>query len=110
MKMRFFTENGEVKHEYEYIPTPLGTEEESAQVKSFADDTAKYYICNDCQLGEYEYEILGADEFSLRRKKKRTFNRFSFYIAKQNEREVRRFAKTEKPEARLGLSALARIR
>ena len=36
--------------------------------KNFADDTAKYYICNDCQLGEYEYEILGVDEFLLSRK------------------------------------------
>lgn len=68
MKMRFFTEDSEVRCEYEYIPTPLGTEEESAQVKNFADDTAKYYICNDCQLGEYEYEILGVNEFSLSRK------------------------------------------
>ena len=68
MKIRFFMKNGEVKHEYEYIPTTLGTEEESAQVKNFADDTAKYYICNDCQLGEYEYEILGVNEFLLSRK------------------------------------------
>lgn len=68
MKIRFFMKNGEVKHEYEYIPTTLGAEEEIAQVKNFADDTAKYYICNDCQLGEYEYEILGVNEFSLRRK------------------------------------------
>lgn len=38
-------------------------------------------------------------------------NTVSFYIPKtKRTREVRRFAKTEKPEARLGLSALARIR
>ena len=68
MKINFFRENGEVKHEYDYIPTPLGTEEEKAQVKSFADDIAKYYICNDKQLGKYEYEILGVDEVLLKRK------------------------------------------
>lgn len=40
-----------------------------------------------------------------------TVNPVSFYISKtKRTREVRRFAKTEKPEARLGLSALARIR
>ena len=40
-----------------------------------------------------------------------TVDTVSFYIPKtKRTREVRRFAKTEKPEARLGLSALARIR
>ena len=68
MKMRFFTENGEVKYEYEYIPTLLGAEEEKVLVESFATDVARYYICSDNQLGEYEYEILGVNEFSLRRK------------------------------------------
>ena len=68
MRIRFFTENGEVKYEYEYIPTPLGAEDERVQVENFVADTAKYYICNDDQLGEYEYEILGVDEFSLSRK------------------------------------------
>lgn len=65
MKIKFYKDNGEVKYEYYYIPTPLGDEEEKAQVESFAADTAKYYICDDDQLGEYEYEIVGFDNFSL---------------------------------------------
>lgn len=51
MKIIFSKKEGSVAYSYEYVPTPLGDEEEKVQVESFAKDTAKYYMSNDDQLG-----------------------------------------------------------
>lgn len=65
MKIHIFKENGEVKYEYEYIPTPLGTEEEKNQVESFIQNFIQDRIISEDDLGYYEYEILGFDHFSI---------------------------------------------
>ena len=65
MKVKFCKENGEVKYEYEYVPTPLGDEEEKSQVESFIQDFSRYRINEKEDLGLYEYEITGFDNFSI---------------------------------------------
>lgn len=65
MKIRFFTENGEVKYNYEYIPTPLGDGEEKSQVESFIRDFSHHRINKKEDLGLYEYEITGFERFSI---------------------------------------------
>lgn len=65
MRICFVKKDGEIKYDFVFKETPLSDESDKAKVISFIEDFMRHRVISDEDLGLYEYEIIGDEEYSI---------------------------------------------